>query len=73
MPTSVLANKKKNEGREVIDVDAVDTSIFDSIPDSAILSMDDSGAKNIVVKNHTNIPKSLKTHIKIKCGIYLIV
>ena len=65
MPTSVLANKKKkgervhmldddsnkNDERDVIDVDAVDTSIFDSIPDSAILSMDDSTPEKRVVKN----------------------
>ena len=44
-------DSNKNDERDVIDVDAVDTSIFDSIPDSAILSMDASAQEKLVVKN----------------------
>ena len=51
MPTPVLAKKKKNEGHEVIDVDAVQSNIFDTIPDSAILSIDDPVTEKTVVKN----------------------
>ena len=41
---------KKNEGHEVIYVDAVQSYIFDTIPDSAIISIYELLTKKKVVK-----------------------
>ena len=68
-----MAKKKKNEGQEVIDVDAVQSNIFDTIPDNAILRIHDPVTEKIVLKIHTSVTKSLKIHIKIERVNYLIV
>ena len=67
MPTPVLAKNKKNEGREVIDVDAVQSNIFDTIPDSAILIIYDRVTEKTVVispyKRNKSIPNPFKNRV----------
>ena len=64
MPTPVLAKNKKNEGHEVIDVDAVQSNIFDTIPDSAILNIYDPVTEKTVVKSPYKRNKSIPNPYK---------
>ena len=64
IPTPVLARNKKNEGREVIDVDGVQSNIFDTIPDSAIISIYNPATKKTVVKSPYKGNKSIPNPYK---------